>query len=580
MLPRSPAIHSTLLACALLLAAACERSTPPPRVELQDSAHPALVAHSAEFEKRVHPVTDGVHQAVGFGLANSILVEGDACAFVVDTLGSIEAAREVRAEFEKITHKPIRALIYTHNHADHVFGARGFASDGGLEIYAHETTADYVYRIVSLIRPIITTRSARMFGTLLPTSGPDRIVNAGIGPHLEIGPGGGTLGWLPPNRTFRDRLETTLCGVQVELVHAPGETNDQLFVWLPERRVLMPGDNVYKAFPNLYTIRGTLYRDVLAWARSIDLMRARRPEHLAPSHTRPLSGAEAVMEVLTAYRDAIQFVHDQTLRGMNSGLTPDELVEVVRLPPHLRDHPWLQELYGTVEWSVRSVFSGYLGWFDGDATRLSPAPPERRARGYVALAGGPEALLRSAREALAEQRFAWAAELAGHLARAEPDRAEARELRAAALRALGQRSPNPNGRNYYLTQALELEGSVSPEERPLEDSVLQLVEAVPIANFLAAMTVRLDAEKSADWDRVVGFRFPDVDESYTLHVRRGVADLQPGFPEAPDLSFVVDASVWRAIALGRRGFPAALAAGDVRIQGSKVDAVRFLRLFR
>ena len=107
--------------------------------------------------------------------------------------------------------------------------------------------------------------------------------------------------------------------MKLELVHAPGETNDQLFVWLPEKRVLLPGDNFYRAFPNLDTIRGTLYRDVLQWVESLDRMRERRPEHLVPSHTRPLSGADAIHAALTDYRDAIQFVHDQTIRGINRG---------------------------------------------------------------------------------------------------------------------------------------------------------------------------------------------------------------------------------------------------------------------
>ena len=154
-----------------------------------------------------------------------------------------------------------------------------------------------------------------------------------------------------------------------------------------EKKLLLPGDNVYKAFPNLYTIRGTLDRDVLEWARSIDRMRALRPDHLAPSHTRPVSGAERIQGILTAYRDAIQYVHDQTIRGMNQGLTPDELVDRIELPPHLKSHPYLQEYYGTVEWSVRAVFSGYLGWFDGDTAPLSPASPHERAERMAELAG-------------------------------------------------------------------------------------------------------------------------------------------------------------------------------------------------
>ncbi len=310
------------LAALLLVPLACE-----PAPESAPEAAPAvapqsLLDHSAEFEQRVYEVTDGVHQAVGFALGNSILVEGDVCAFVVDVTESIESARAVKAAFEKITRKPIRALVYTHNHADHVFGGPGFAKPGDVEVYSHDTTEYYINRIVGVIRPIISTRSARMFGTLLPDEGPDRVVNAGIGPALELGHGGATPGLIRPTRTFSERLETEICGVDVVMEHAPGETNDQIFVWLPEKRVLLPGDNVYKAFPNLYTIRGTLYRDLLGWVRSLDRMRALRPAHLAPSHTRPVSGEDHIQEILTAYRDAIQFVHDQTIRGMNKGLTP------------------------------------------------------------------------------------------------------------------------------------------------------------------------------------------------------------------------------------------------------------------
>jgi len=328
--------------------AACgrdEAAVPAPATAGSDAdVSPVLAAHTAEFERRVYRVTEGVHVAVGFGLANSILVEGDDCAFVVDVLASREKGEEVRAQFEAITRKPIEALVYTHNHADHVFGGRGFVPEGPVDVYAHETTSFYIDRLVSVLRPIISTRSERMFGNQLPASGPDRFVNAGIGPALELAHGEGTVTLIRPNRTFAHRLDTEICGVAVELVHAPGETPDQIFVWLPERSVLMPGDNVYKAFPNLYTIRGTPYRDVLDWVRSLDAMRALGAEHLVPSHTRPVSGREAVAEILTAYRDAIQYVHDQTVRGMNRGLGPDELVEEIELPPHLKSHPYLAEL--------------------------------------------------------------------------------------------------------------------------------------------------------------------------------------------------------------------------------------------
>lgn len=546
---------------------------------------PALAARTAAFERRVLEVTDGVHVAIGFGLANSILIEGTDGSIVVDAMGSVESAREVKAAFDRITTKPIRAIIYTHNHADHVFGGKGFVEDpetAGVEILSHETTEYYIDRVVGILRPILSQRSARMFGTSLER-GDDGLVNCGIGPALEIHPGA-TLGLLRPTRTFADRLELTIAGVELHLVHAPGETNDQLFVWLPERRVLLPGDNVYRAFPNLYTIRGTLYRDVLEWTHSIDAMRALRPAHLVPSHTSPVSGEAEIDGILLAYRDAIQFVHDQTIRGINLGRTPDELALEVKLPPHLANHPYLQELYGTVEWSVRSIFTGYLGWFDGNAATLSPVPPVERARSTIGLMGGINRVIEAAGEALAEGRAAWAAELVQHVLVIAPGHPDARYVQIEAFRALGHASLSPNGRNYYLTQALELERGAPIETDPIDESVLDVLRGVPIENFMRAMPVNLDAQKAAETDTLAVFDFTGTtsgaDSTWTLHVRRGVAVLSRGDAEDPTLHVRVDSGVWKQLATGLRNPASAYASGEIEVQGGLIALVRFLSLFR
>src|SRR3546814_11027429 len=94
---------------------------------------------------------------------------------------------------------------------------------------------------------------------------------------------------------------------------------------LRERHVLLSGDNFYRSLPNLYTIRGTSYRDPRAWADSIDKLRALHADVLVPSHTRPLSGAADIEPALTDYRDAIRYVYDQTIRQINQGRTPDEI---------------------------------------------------------------------------------------------------------------------------------------------------------------------------------------------------------------------------------------------------------------
>jgi len=573
-LPRP--LRAALLCLLASLLGACGGPEAPPTPPV--AAHEALAAHSAEFERGVVQVTDGVHVAIGFGLANSILIEGDDGVVVVDTMESIEAGREVREAFRAITPKPVRAIVYTHNHTDHVFGSPAFADAGEPPptVFAHETTEYYIDRIVNVIRPAIYQRSMRMFGNHLPE---DVVLNAGIGPFLATGHGGGTLGLLRPTRTFADRLEVRVAGVELVLVHAPGETNDQLFVWLPGKRVLLPGDNFYRAFPNLYTIRGTLYRDVLQWVASLDAMRARRPAFLVPSHTRPLAGEERIAGALTDYRDAIQYVHDQTIRGINQGRTPDELAGSIALPPHLAESPFLQPFYGTVEWSVRAIFDGYLGWFDGRAAHLSPLEPAERARRLADLAREGRPLPEAARAALDAGDLRWAAELADAWTVLEPDSREARLGLAAALRGLGEQHPSANGRHYYLTQALEAEGSVEVAQPDPSTFPRELVQSFPIAGILRAMAVQLDPVRSAEVDTIVGFRFPDVDEAWTMHVRRGVAEIQPVFPERPDVAVTVESGVWKDLLTGRRNPALTLASSDVQVEGGTLDLVAFLRLF-
>ena len=356
--------------------------------------------------------------------------------------------------FDAINSNPIEAIIYTHNHGDHTYGASVFAEDSNPEIYAHDSTEEYLSRVIGIIRPIISTRSNRMFGNSLPKS---EVENNGIGPFLEIGRDGRQPGLLYPTKTFKDKLEFVVGGIKVELFHAPGETNDQLFVWLPDKKALFPGDNFYKTFPNLYTIRGTPYRDLAGWVNSIDMMRYLEPEYLIPSHTRPLQGKDNINSILTTYRDGIQFVHDQTVRLMNLGLGPNEIAERLVLPKHLGDSPFLKEFYGTPGWSAKNVFSGYLGWFNGNPSSLKPLSQETEATNFVKLAGSWENLFNVAEEAYSNGEFQWSLQLTDYLLQSKPDEINTKLLRQLSLVALGNKESNPNSRYYYLSSAAELD---------------------------------------------------------------------------------------------------------------------------
>ncbi|MFP4004904.1 MAG: alkyl sulfatase dimerization domain-containing protein [Alphaproteobacteria bacterium] len=565
------AIPGAALAAAMLAACGENGDYAEP---FEGSVNLELQAHTEEFRPEVIEVTEGVHVAVGFALANSILIEGEDGVIIVDTTESGEAAEEVLAEFRRITGKPVKAVIYTHNHADHIFGARVFTGgDPSIPVYAHETTERHIDRFVNLLNGAISVRSARMFGTWLPPGG---VENAGIGPFLRFD--NANMALVRPTHTFSDRLEVEIAGVKLVLVHAPGETDDQLFVWLPEKRVLLPADNFYRAFPNLYTIRGTPYRDVREWVASLDRMRALEPEFLVPSHSRPLSGREKVTEALTHYRDAIQFVHDQTVRAMNKGMTPDEAVAFVKLPDHLANYPWLRPFYGRVAWSVRNIFNGYLGWFSGDAVDLNPLPPKERARRYARAFKAAAPLEQQARAALDDGDYQWAAELATHMTHAG-DRTAGRRLKAEAFTAMAERTVNANGRNYYLSQAGELRGDFKITQQPRAVIPDSFIDDLPVGNIMSVMPVRLKAEETLDMEKTAVFRFPDVGEAYTIHIRRGVAEFSEGAADGAGIAITADSTVWKDIVFRKRTFQAAVASGDVKLEGGTLAAVNFLQLF-
>jgi len=536
--------------------------------------HPALKAHSQLFAKKIHNPVPGVYVAVGYGLANSIMLEGDDGIVIVDTLEGARQAREVLAEFRKITDKPVKAIIFTHNHTDHIYGSKVFAEGREVPVYAHRTTGALIDKIVNILVDTVFARSMRMFGPLLSD---DEVVNAGIGPGLGVKVADVAL--LRPTHVFDDQLDLDVAGLKLKLVHAPGETDDQLFVWLEDRKILLPGDNIYQSFPNLYTIRGTAHRDILKWAQSLDVMRDLKPEAIVPSHTLPLVGSEKVADVLTAYRDAIQYIHDQTVRGINQGLTPDQLVDFVRLPKHLADHPWLIEHYGTVAWSVRAVFNGYIGWFSGQGDELEPLAPTDRAKRMAAAFAKASPLADQARAALAAGDQQWAAELARLWLQAEPDSDEAKTFLARTFKARARGHINPNARHWYLTQAKELTGDLEVGKPVPSDIPDDFLASLPIDGFMAGMTTRLRAEDTLETNTVVRFVFGDVGRTFTVHIRRGVAALSEKAVANPDVTIRTTAEAWKRIAARKRNPALAFAAGEVEVDGGIIEVVKFLALF-
>lgn len=565
-----------MLTAALWLACSAPPPDPPP-VRVEGDVHPGLEAAMQRLQPTVVEPVPGVHVAIGYALANVVMIRGEGAVAIVDTTEGREPATEVLAAFREITSDPVELLVLTHNHADHVFGGQVFAEGREIPVWAHATLERRVDEVVSVVRDAIHVRSARMFGTALP---PEARAGNGIGTQLRFR--AEDIALLRPTHTFDERASVEVGGVRLELLHAPGETDDQIAVWLPDSRVLLPADNVYEAFPNLYTIRGTPYRDVRRWVETLDRLRDLEAEALVPSHTRPVVGREAVSDVLTAYRDAIQFVHDQTVRGINAGRTPDELAATIQLPPHLAAHPWLQEHYGRVPWSVRAVYAGTLGWFDGDAATLEPLPPDELARRWADAVGGGEPIGTLTREALDAGELAWAAELASTWHRAAPDDPVAREALAQALDGLALGHVNANAIHWYRTRAAELRGQLALTSPPAGAAPLDLVDGLPLHAFMRGLSTRLRAEAAIDADLLVLFEFTDVGRTYVVHVRRGVAEVRerpPPTGRAPDLHITATERAWKRVAAGKIGAGEALAAGELWVSGGPLALASFLSWF-
>lgn len=413
-----------------------------------------LKARNVEFREEVVRVADGVYTAVGYSASTSSMIVGTDGVVIIDTGLAVPHAQRILAEFKKITDKPVRAIVYTHGHVDHTAGTPVFAAGGTPEIWGRGNFGSETLAWTSI--GLRSPQPVGADGNALP---PALRINNGVAPALPMPRTDGrpmaSLGpeLIPPNRTFTtERQVVDVAGVRLELVAAPGETADQLYAWLPDRRVLFSGDNFYKAFPNLYPLRGA-QRSPRDWAASLDKMLAEGADAVVPGHTRPLVGRDAVREALTDYRDAVRYVFEQTIAGMNRAQTPDELAASIRLPARLAGKEYLEEFYGAVPFAVRAVYAQSVGWFDGNATSIARLAPAEHARRLAALAGGEPMLIARAREALAAGDAQWAAELADALIVLRPAEAEPKTIKAAALEHLAQHTFNAPSRNYYLEYA-------------------------------------------------------------------------------------------------------------------------------
>jgi alkyl sulfatase BDS1-like metallo-beta-lactamase superfamily hydrolase len=523
-------------------------------------------------------VVPGVYQVRGFDLSNITFIEGEAGFVVIDPLISAETAAAALALMRQHRgDKPVSAVIYTHSHVDHYGGVRGVLSDAdiaaGLRIIAPEGFLEAAVSENVLAGNAMGRRATYMYGSLLPR-GPKGHVDAGLGKTVSLG----SVSLVPPTESIsRTGARLTVDGVEIVFQVTPDtEAPAEMNFFFPQFGALCMAENCSCHLHNLYTPRGAQVRDAKAWSwyidEAIDLFAA-DTQALFASHHWPRWGSKRAADFLAKQRDLYKFVHDQTLRMANHGLTPLEIAEDLRLPPSLEAEWYTRGYYGTLNHNAKAVYQRYLGWFDGNPANLHKHPPVEAGRRYVDLAGGPEALLAKARSAFEAGDFRWVAEVVNHLVFADPANAEARALQADALEQLGYQAESGPWRAFYLTASMELRHPRPASAEPRQGAAGQ-IRGLPADQLLDALSVRLNGEKAGEQALAFNLVFTDTGERFGVRVENAVMHHYAGRTVAAASTVSLARATLASLALAE----VKLDAADVAIEADEGAFAAFLLL--
>ena len=525
------------------------------------SVNPSLWRQSQILAKHgLFEVTKGVWQVRGFDISNATFIAGKTGWIVIDPLTSSEVAKAaLDLANEKLGARPVVALIYTHSHGDHFGGARGMVAQadvdaGKVKVIAPVGFLEHAVSENVIAGPAMNRRATYQFGTFLP-KGVTGQVGAGIG--MAVSPGSRTL--IPPNVDItRTGQELVVDGVRLQFQMTPGtEAPAEMNIYLPDLRVLDLAENANPTMHNVLTPRGALVRDAKEWAgylsESIRLY-GDKSDILMTSHGWPRFGQAVIGDYLGKHRDAYKYLHDQTVRLMNEGLTGSEIANRIKLPEAL-DREWYNRgYYGSMSFNSRAVYQRYMGWYDANPVSLAPLEPADAAARYVAMMGGPAKVLAAAQSAFEAGDDRWAGELANRLVFADAANQPARDLLARTYERQAAGAESSLWRNIYLAGASELRDGVRPTRG--DAAGLDTVRNMSTAMLFDLLAVRLDPDKVKDGSVSVDLVFPDRKERFRVSVRNAVltyeADPKSG---KADGVFTMPRSQFLAVAMA--GQPAA-----------------------
>lgn len=539
----------------------------------------------------------GVYQLRGFDLANMTLIEAENSWIVVDPLTSKETAA-VAFEFamQHLPKKPVSTILLTHSHIDHFGGIEGIlgplsdAEREKIKIVAPEGFLEEATSENLIAGPAMSRRAMFMYGKRL-----DRSERGHVGSGLGKGPAFGTFGIAEPTDWIDETpTERVYDGVRFVFQYTPSsEAPAEFTFYLPEHKAFCGAEVVSRNLHNLYTLRGAKVRDALKWSAYI----AEAQDIFAEadvyfgSHHWPVWGKDKVQAFLANQRDVYKYIHDQSVRMMNAGLTPNEIAAEMKLPENLSNDFSTRGYYGTPQHNAKAVYQNYMGWFTANPAMLNPIPEAESAPRVIELMGGADQVVQSAlaqfekvTDASPESvqfEYRWLAQLLNWVVFADPEHLPARTLLAKVYDQLGYLSESGPWRDFYLTGAYELRHG-GPDEGINPAVMREVLMFAPVERFFDSMAVNLKGPEAAGEDLQLAILFTDLEEQYLLTLRNSVLHHRPlsiGEPVTADTTLRITHPLFIDMMVGRAGLKETLFSDQLEVEGSVLNLVSFFSLF-
>lgn len=509
----------------------------------------------------LYEVTDGVYQVRGADLSNMTIYRSDNGYVIHDPLLSDKAAAAAwdfaKQHLPKINgeHR-ITGVIYSHMHIDHFGGSRGIidesfsgpilAPDGFLKELADENMIG---------GNAMGRRAQYQYGTTLPNSTEGIVDNA-----LGLGTSDGKVTLVAPTEEISERERwVTIDGLEILLINMPGaEAPAEMVAYLPKYRSLNTAELTYDGQHNIYTFRGAKVRDALVWTKYLTELKLRfvdsgKVDNIHAAHSAPVWGKEAVSDYLTLQRDNYGFVHNQSMRLANHGVTIHDVGRAIEeIVPQSQFNTWHTNGYhGSYSHNARAVVNLYLGYHDMNPVNVNPLATQDKSCTYVEAAGA-DTLMAAGKRHFEAGEYQQASQLLNDVVTCDPDNAKARNLLADSYEQQGYQSETMAWRNSYLQGAYELRTGHVAES--LKAASPDVIANTPTGLLLDYLAVRLNGPKAeaANLDFSFQLIHPDLNEVYYGEVSNAnMANIQLAEPVEADLTLSVSKQDLTRVLLGQ-----------------------------